>query len=389
MTARSDGAFKLTMKNPLDFTPFFQPITIRNLTLKNRFVMPGMQRGWCEAGHPPARLAEYYASRAKGGVQLVLSESTAVDHTSATRTWKYARLASDTVGGWALCAEAVHKAGGHFFMQLWHEGALRAEAAVAADLESIRDAFVRSARLARQAGADGLEVHACHGYLLDQFLWGDINFRDDGYGGPDIAARVRFPAEIVRAIRDEVGPEFVISFRFSQWKLTSYTARIVQTPDELGFMLSTLRDAGVDMFHASTRRFWIPEWPGSDLGLAGWTKRLSGAPVIAVGSVGLNVDLAETMAGVEASAGGAQTPVGANLAELLRRFNAGEFDMVAVGRSNIADADWVAKLRDGHLSQIRIFTIADLGDVAAEAAAAGRRSSGGLDGEIDNGRNLQ
>jgi 2,4-dienoyl-CoA reductase-like NADH-dependent reductase (Old Yellow Enzyme family) len=74
---------------------------------------------------------------------------------------------------------------------------------------------------------------------------------------------------------------------------------------------------------------------------------------------------------------------------LLRRFNAGEFDMVAVGRSNIADANWVAKLRDGHLSQIRIFTIADLGDVAAEAAAAGRRSSEGLDGEIDNGRNLQ
>jgi 2,4-dienoyl-CoA reductase-like NADH-dependent reductase (Old Yellow Enzyme family) len=408
MTASSDGVFKPTMKNHLDFTPLFQPITIRNLTLKNRFVMPGMQRGWCEAGHPPTRLAEYYASRAKGGVQLVLSESTAVDHPSATRTWKYGRLANDTVGGWARCAEAVHKAGGHFFMQLWHEGALRAEggdddyarfptlspsglmgpnspagqAATAADLESMRDAFVRSARLAKQAGADGLEVHACHGYLLDQFLWSDINLRDDGYGGSDIAARVRFPAEIVRAIRDEVGPGFVISFRFSQWKLTSYTARIAQTPDELGFMLSTLRDAGVDMFHASTRRFWIPEWPGSDLGLAGWTKRLSRVPVIAVGSVGLNVDLTETMAGVEASAGAEQAPVGANLAELLRRFNAGEFDMVAVGRSNIADADWVAKLRDGHLSAIRTFSIADLGDVAAEASAAGGRAAGGTASEL-------
>jgi len=300
-----------TCGHDFDASPFFRPIQIRGLRLNNRFVMPGMQRGWCEDGYPPPRLAEYYAERARGGVQLILSESTAVDHPSATRTWKYGRLTGKTVDGWARCAEAVHVAGGHFFMQLFHEGALRAEAgddpwsahptlspsglmsaaapsgraATAVDLEEIRDSFVRSARLAKQSGADGLEIHACHGYLLDQFLWGEINIRDDGYGGPKIENRVRFPADIVSAIRAEVGPAFVLSFRFSQWKLTNYEARVVHNPAELETMLRILREAGADMFHASVRRFWIPEWPNSDLGLAGWTKRLGGLPVVAVHEV--------------------------------------------------------------------------------------------------------
>jgi 2,4-dienoyl-CoA reductase-like NADH-dependent reductase (Old Yellow Enzyme family) len=390
-----------TRGHDFDASPFFRPIQIRGLRLNNRFVMPGMQRGWCEDGYPPPRLAEYYAERARGGVQLVLSESTAVDHPSATRTWKYGRLTGKTVDGWARCAEAVHVAGGHFFMQLFHEGALRAEAgddpwsahptlspsglmsaaapsgraATAVELEEIRDSFVRSARLAKQSGADGLEIHACHGYLLDQFLWGEINIRDDGYGGPKIENRVRFPADIVGAIRAEVGPAFVLSFRFSQWKLTNYEARVVHNPAELETMLRILREAGADMFHASVRRFWIPEWPNSDLGLAGWTKRLGGLPVVAVGSVGLEVDALETFSGKERPQGDPRQAIERNLTELLRRFNNNEFDLVAIGRSSIADPDWVTKLREHRIDLIKSFDIADLGDIAQEAAAAGTRAS--------------
>src|ERR1700756_2863748 len=102
----------------------FQPITIAGLTLTNRFVMPGMQRGWCVEGQAPQRLADYYAARARGGVQLIMTECVAVDHPSATRTRKYGRLAEDTADGWARCADAIRDAGGHFFTQIGHEGAL-------------------------------------------------------------------------------------------------------------------------------------------------------------------------------------------------------------------------------------------------------------------------
>lgn len=365
----------------LDFGPLFQPFTIKGLTLPNRFVMPGMQRMWCEDGRPLPRLAQYYRRRVEGGVGLVITESCAVDHPSSTQTQMFARITDATLDAWAACIAAVKDAGGRIFLQLWHEGAVRKEggdgpysgypslspsglvyagkpngrAATAEDLESIRDAFVRGACAAREIGADGVEVHACHGYLLDQFLWADTNRRTDGYGGDDIRARVRFPAEIVAAIRAAVGSDFVISFRFSQWKEVNYDARIAPTPEDLAIMLAELRAAGVDLFHASARRFWIPEWPGSDLGIAGWTKSLTDKPVIAVGSVGLDTDVMENFFGKEAKSTGES-----GFGELLRRFNNGEFDLVAVGRGQIGDPDWVNKVREGRFDELRLFTKQDL-----------------------------
>jgi 2,4-dienoyl-CoA reductase-like NADH-dependent reductase (Old Yellow Enzyme family) len=225
---------------------------------------------------------------------------------------------------------------------------------------------VRGALAAREIGAAGVEVHSCHGYLLDQFLWAETNRREDGYGGDDIRARVRFPAEIVRAIRDAAGRQFPISFRFSQWKEVNYNARVVPTPRDLEAMLAILRGAGVDVFHASARYFWVPEWPDSDLGLAGWTKSLTDAPVIAVGSVGLDTDVMDNFFGKEAKSTGE-----AGLRELLRRFSNREFDLVSVGRSMIGDAAWVNKVRDGRLADIRMFTKKDvIGDLEMEGFVA-------------------
>jgi len=147
----------------------------------------------------------------------------------------------------------------------------------------------------------------------------------------------------------------VISFRFSQWKEVNYEARIAETPAELSIMLHELREAGVDMFHASARRFWVPEWPGSDLGIAGWTKTLTDAAVIAVGSVGLDIDVMTNFLGSEASSTGA-----AGLHKLQRRFENGEFDLVSVGRSLIGDPQWVQKVRQGKYGDIRMFTKKDL-----------------------------
>lgn len=367
-----------------DAAPLFTPFTINGLSLPNRFVMPGMQRQWCVDGVPQPHLAEYYRERVEGGVGLIITESCAVDHPSATEVPFFCRINQATMSAWERCFSSVNRAGGRMLMQLWHEGAVRRQglilspsglvhagkpngkAATLADLDALRDAFVRGALAAREIGAAGVEVHACHGYLLDQFLWPETNRRDDGYGGDDIRNRVRFPAEIVRAIREALGAQFPISFRFSQWKEVNYNARIVPTPQDLAAMLRILRDAGVDVFHASARYFWVPEWPGSDLGLAGWTKSLTDAPVIAVGSVGLDTDVMDNFFGKEAKSTGE-----AGLRELLRRFSNREFDLISVGRSLIGDAQWVNKVRDGRLSEIRMFTKKDvIGDLEMEGFVA-------------------
>ena len=361
----------------LNLQPLFAKLQVNGVTLANRFVMPGMQRGWCEGGAPGERLADYYRERARGGVALIITEACAVDHPSATQGPFYGRLQAQTMPAWARCVDAAHEGGARIFVQLWHEGAIRREggdgpyaahptlspsgfirpgvgngqAASAQELAEIRDAFVLSARLARDAGADGVEVHAAHGYLLDQFLWAGSNQRDDGYGGADIRDRVRFPAEIVGAIRAELGAGFPISVRFSQWKETDFSAKVADSVDDLRIMVDTLRTAGVDMFHVSTRRFFTPEWEGSDLGLAGWVKSMTDAAVCAVGSVGLDTDIMESAEG-ELDIAHQLVP---GLRELERRFDRGDFDLVSVGRSNISDPDWVRKVRDGAFDQIRMF----------------------------------
>lgn len=378
-----------------DLAPMFEPLTIRHMTLANRFVMPGMQRSWCRDGRPTLQLAEYYRRRVEGGAALVITEACAVDHPTATQVPHYGWISERTKDAWKLCADAVAGAGGHFFLQLWHEGAIRSEGgdgplaahptlspsglayagkpagrpATIDELAEIRDAFVRGAVLAGEIGASGVEVHACHGYLLDQFLWKATNRRGDGYGGDVIDDRVRFPAEIVAGIRAAVGDDLVISLRFSQWKEVDYGARVAETPSELGTMLRVLRAAGVDLFHASARRFWTPEWPGSDLGLAGWTKRLTDAPVAAVGSVGLDIDVMDNLLGAEAHATGE-----GSFREMARRFRRGEFDLMSVGRGMIGDPDWVNKVRAGAIDEIRPFSrrdvVGELGsvpDVVAEA----------------------
>jgi len=346
-----------------------------------------MQRGWCREGAPNAKLADYYRRRVEGGVGLVISESVAVDHPSATQNDLFARLIDDTLPSWTQCVGAVKAAGGNIILQLWHEGAIRKEggdsrwsvhptlspsglafrgrengrAATTQEVHDIRDAFIRSARLAQAAGADGVEVHGAHGYLLDQFLWPVTNRRTDGYGGDDMRDRVRLPAEIVQGIREACGPDFVISFRFSQWKEADFEGIIAETPDELETMVTALAEAGATVLHASTRRFWEPEWPGSDLNLAGWTRKLSGLPVITVGSVGLSTDIMDSLFGKEVSG-----QVERGVEELARRFERGDFDLVSIGRSLIADPDWVRKVRGAEYDAVRIFTRADLGLPDAE-----------------------
>ena len=393
----------------IDITPLLQPLRIGPLRLKNRFVMPGMQRAWCVDGAPDYRLREYYRRRALGGTALVVCEACAVDHPSAASNPMFARLDARTRDAWRACVDAVHAADGRMFLQLWHQGAVDTgkagpdftalspsglekagksfgRAASAAELSQIIAAFARCAVIAREIGADGVEVHACHGYLLDQFLWPETNLRADQYGGPGIADRAAFPAAVVAAVRAAVGPDYPISIRISQWKEADYEAKIAASPAELGELVAILRAAGTDLFHVSTRRFWTPEWPESDLGLAGWVKSFTDAPVIAVGSVGLDIDVMATLTGEEAR------PTGTSrIGDLVRRFERGDFDLISIGRSLIGDPDWVAKMRDGRGAEIRPFRRTDLqwlslsgavvGDVLLAGGSGGRRGGGKARGE--------
>ncbi len=178
--------------------------------------------------------------------------------------------------------------------------------------------------------------------------------REDEYGG-DLVARTKFAVEIIKAIRQRVAADFPVIFRFSQWKQQDYNAKLANTPEELKAFLEPLVEAGVDIFHCSTRRFWEKEFEGSDLNLAGWTKKLTGKPVITVGSVGLNSSFIDESGASMAMSdqAGAES---ASIQQLSDRVGNDEFDLVAVGRALIQDPEWVVKVKENRLDELQDFS---------------------------------
>ncbi|MCG5434072.1 NADH:flavin oxidoreductase [Mycobacterium sp. MYCO198283] len=345
---------------PLD--DLFTPFTVRSLTVPNRFAMAPMTRQASPDGVPGADVAEYYRRRAGGGVGLVITEGVRLPDPAAGYPFDVPTLAGDDVlAGWSRVVDAVHAEGATIAAQLWHQGALRSDrdgvvpvgpsgvdehgaprgrALQTDELAQLVALYADTARTARAVGFDAIELHGAHGYLLDEFLWHRTNRRTDGYGG-SVAARTRFPAEVVAAVRAAVGPDFPIIFRFSQWKATDYEASIADDPSQLQEVLAPLVDAGVDVLHPSTRRHYLPAFPeyDRDLSLAGWTKKVTGLPVITVGSVGLETQFRSEQRG--------QVIAPAPVDRLVEQFEAGEFDLVAVGRALLADPGFVNRLRDG------------------------------------------
>jgi 2,4-dienoyl-CoA reductase-like NADH-dependent reductase (Old Yellow Enzyme family) len=218
-----------------------------------------------------------------------------------------------------------------------------------ADIDAVIQAFAEGARDAKAVGFDAVEIHGAHGYLLDQFFWEGTNQRTDAYGG-SLANRGRFVCEIIEACRAEVGADFPIILRWSQWKQQDYNARLVDTPAELDAFLTPLVDAGVDIFHCSQRRFWEPEFEGSDLNLAGWVKKLTCLPTITVGSVSLSADFIP-----EPGQATFREAEPASLERLLDMLARGDFDLVAVGRALIANPDWAKRVRGGDTADLAAF----------------------------------
>jgi len=229
-----------------------------------------------------------------------------------------------------------------------------ARAMTDSDIADTIAAFIAAAGTAKEIGFDAVELHGAHGYLIDQFLWAQTNRRTDCYGG-NIEGRAKFGADIIRGVRARVGADFPIIMRFSQLKLKDYAARLAETPDELESLLAPYVDAGADILHASSRRFWEPEFEGSPPNLAGWAKRLTRLPVISVGSVGLKgADVGDLLKG------DVSTPQVAELDQLEERMAMGGFDIVAVERALLTDPEWANKIRDGRASELKGFDRASL-----------------------------
>ncbi|EZP79338.1 NADH:flavin oxidoreductase [Novosphingobium resinovorum] len=367
--------------------PLFDTVTLGTLELKNRLVMAPMTRAFSPDGVPGANVARYYRRRAEGGVGLIISEGTWINHPAASNDPNVPVFHGEAaLAGWREVCRQVHAAGAKMVPQLWHVGAAaksdvaeiykdgmveRTErlgpsglvksgvtggrAITATEIEQVIDAYAAAARQAMEIGFDGVEIHGAHGYLIDQFFWNETNARTDLYGG-DVAARTRFAVEVVHRIKASTAPDFPVILRFSQWKMQDYTARAWPTPEDLAKFLKPLVEAGVDIFHCSQRRYWEPEFPGSDLNLAGWTRKLSGRPAITVGSVTLDSEMISTLMN-------GQTAKPRSLADLVERVTREEFDLVAIGRALVVNPDWPKVVAGGDAAHLNPFSVSALADL--------------------------
>ena len=348
----------------------FQPFELKSLRLKNRIVMAPMTRSFSPDGVPTSQVADYYARRAQGEVGLIISEGTVVNRPSSSYDAGIPHFYGEkALHGWKDVIDRVHALGGVMAPQLWHVGVVApgtsgwlpptpfegpsgyvapgkpgGVAMTENDIDETIQAFAQAAADAKTLGFDAIEIHGAHGYLIDQFFWRPTNQRTNGYGGETLVKRVRFAAELIRAVRKVVGPDFPISLRISQWKLQDYSAKLAATPQEMRAWLAPLADAGVDLFHCSQRRFWEPEFDGSDLNFAGWAKKLTGKSTITVGSIGLSGDFLAAFQG--------EHSIPCRLDELMRRFDRGDFDLVAVGRPLLSDSEWARKIHEGRSSEL-------------------------------------
>ncbi len=362
----------ILLQNHLDtdfLKSLFQPFTLGKLSLANRFVMAPMTRGFSPNGVPGADVAAYYRRRAENGVGLIVTEGTLINHPAASGDPNWPNFHGESLDGWRKVVNEVHAAGGKIVPQIWHIGTTRkvgslpnpeslpigpsgitasgevvSEPLTVAQIEAVVGAYAQAAADAKRLGFDGVEIHGAHGYLIDQFFWEKTNLRTDKYGG-DLVKRTRFAVEVIKACRNAVGPDFPIIFRFSQWKGADYTAKLAKKAAELEQLLLPLADAGVDIFHCSTRKYWEPEFADSDLNLAGWAKKITNKPTITVGSVGIDTVFHSSAPEVKAT-------FEANMKGLMKGIEQEEFDLVAVGRAILQDPAWVKKLQEGNITEL-------------------------------------
>lgn len=331
--------------------PVLSEARIGDLRLRNRAAVAPMSRvSTAGDGVPTTAMAEYYARFAAGGFGLVVTEGTYTDQRfSQAYPDQPGIVTAEQVEGWRRVTDAVHAAGGSVALQLMHAGALvqgnrhsdrtiapsavlpkgakmpaygggagpfaMPDPASRADIRDLVAGFASAAGQARAAGFDAVEIHGANGYLIDQFLTGYTNLRDDEYGG-DPAGRVRFAVEVIAAVRAAVGAEFPVGIRLSQTKVNDFGYRWSGVA-EAETIFRAVADAGVDYLHlASEGRDWY-DTATLDTGetITRLARHVTGLPVLVNGGMHAP-DLARTV------------------------LDEGHADMVALGRGALANPDW-------------------------------------------------
>jgi 2,4-dienoyl-CoA reductase (NADPH2) len=336
----------------------YTPVQIGRLTLPNRFVQSAMHTKFAsEYGEVGPKLIDYMTARARGGVSMIILENTAID-------WKVGRAAGNPVridddrfiSGLNDLVNAVHRENAFIATQLHHAGRQNAitntegrvgpvapsaitstaigdepRALTVPEIEEIVEQFREAAVRTVAAGFDMVEIHGSHGYLLTQFLSPQSNIRTDEYGG-SFENRARFPLAVVKAVREAVGPDFPVSFRISLEERT-----IGGMAAEEGLAFCKLIDEYVDVFNVSAATYETMETifmmqgrePGELLPLAARVKAITRKPVIGVSRLGWALERAA------------------------EQVTAGELDMVAMGRTQLTDANLVLKVKNGESDRVR------------------------------------
>ncbi|MDX3615655.1 NADPH-dependent 2,4-dienoyl-CoA reductase, partial [Streptomyces europaeiscabiei] len=324
------------------------PLDLGFTTLPNRVLMGSMHVGLEEAERGFERMAEFYAARARGGVGLIVTGGIAPNE--AGRPYEGgAKLTTDAEAEkHREITDAVHREGGRIAMQILHFGryayhrdlvapsALQApispyvpHALTDAEVEQTIDDYARAARLARQAGYDGVEIMGSEGYLINEFIAAGTNHRDDRWGG-SYENRTRFPVEIVRRVREAVGEDFIVVYRLSMLDLVPGGSSF----DEVVILAKAVEAAGATIINTGIgwHEARIPTIATSvPRGAYSWvTRKLMGA---------VSVPLVTTNR--------INTPEVAE--ELLAD---GHADMVSMARPMLADPDFVNKAREGRSDAI-------------------------------------
>jgi 2,4-dienoyl-CoA reductase-like NADH-dependent reductase (Old Yellow Enzyme family) len=239
------------------------PLDLGFTTLKNRVLMGSMHVGLEEAKDGFARMAAFYAERARGGVGLIVTGGIAPNERARPMPGGAAMTTPAEAEKHKVVTEAVHEAGGKIAMQILHFGryayhpelvapsALKApinpfrpHALTGAEVEQTIDDYAAAAALAQSAGYDGVEIMGSEGYLINEFIAAHTNHRDDEWGG-SYENRIRFPLEIVRRTRERVGTNFILIFRLSMLDLVDGGS----TLDEVVRLAQALEQAGVTILN--------------------------------------------------------------------------------------------------------------------------------------------
>jgi 2,4-dienoyl-CoA reductase-like NADH-dependent reductase (Old Yellow Enzyme family)/thioredoxin reductase len=338
------------------YPSLFQPIEIKGLKLKNRLVVPPMGSGFAaEDGSVTERLITYHEARARGGFSLITLEVTAVDGKEGKGSRHQLSIFDDRfIAGFKQLVDRVHKAGAKVGVQLYHPGRVTIPAYIGGlkpvgpsalpdpiwrqetrelTLEDIRrlvECFAQGARRAKEAGFDIVELHGAHGYLISQFMSGYANKRTDEYGG-NFEGFIKFPVEIVRRIRQLVGPDFPVFFRISGDELVPMGRTIPESVEAAKRLVREgvdVIDVSIGVMESSAVTSAPPDMEqGFNAGMAAAFKKALSVPIIAVGRIN-EPEIAEEIV------------------------SSGKADLIAIGRQSLTDPEWPNKIAEGRKGDI-------------------------------------